>query len=95
VRLASLQVTPHVQVKLSDFGILSTLDEKDVLCNTFVGTILYLSPERMRGYLVIVFVAMVVICIVVTYLVVMSKLTTIEGTIYDYDGLHTCAKFIG
>lgn len=37
------------EVKLTDFGISKFLDESLVLWNTFVGTMFYMSPERMDG----------------------------------------------
>lgn len=37
------------EVKLTDFGISKSLDQTLKMCNTFVGTTLYMSPERMDG----------------------------------------------
>jgi len=34
------------KVKLSDFGISKDLEKTKALTNTFVGTISYMSPER-------------------------------------------------
>jgi serine/threonine protein kinase len=36
-------------VKLTDFGIAKTLENTTDLCNTFVGTKTYMSPERIEG----------------------------------------------
>ena len=36
-------------VKLTDFGITKQLDETSALMSTFVGTMNYMSPERMEG----------------------------------------------
>ena len=36
-------------VKLSDFGISKTIDNTANICDTFVGTALYMSPERVFG----------------------------------------------
>lgn len=36
-------------VKLSDFGISKELEMTMGLCNTFVGTMIYMSPERIHG----------------------------------------------
>jgi serine/threonine protein kinase len=36
-------------VKLTDFGISKSLDESLMMCKTFVGTMNYMSPERMMG----------------------------------------------
>ena len=37
------------EVKLTDFGIAKSLDETLMMCQTFVGTMNYMSPERMEG----------------------------------------------
>ena len=37
------------KVKLSDFGISKELEKTKALTNTFVGTISYMSPERIQG----------------------------------------------
>ena len=37
------------EVKLSDFGISKELQKTAALCNTFVGTVTYMSPERILG----------------------------------------------
>lgn len=37
------------QLKLTDFGISKQLDKTYGLTNTFVGTLVYMSPERMGG----------------------------------------------
>jgi serine/threonine protein kinase len=36
-------------VKLSDFGISKTLDNTANICDTFIGTAIYMSPERVFG----------------------------------------------
>jgi len=36
-------------VKLTDFGITKQIDAEDELAGTFVGTMNYMSPERMEG----------------------------------------------
>jgi len=37
------------QVKLTDFGISKELEKTQGLCKTFVGTMSYMSPERLEG----------------------------------------------
>ena len=38
------------EAKLTDFGISKTLEEATITyCSTFVGTLSYMSPERMEG----------------------------------------------
>lgn len=37
------------EAKLSDFGISKELEATLNMCNTFVGTLSYMSPERMDG----------------------------------------------
>ena len=36
-------------VKLTDFGVSSVVQATDAMCGTFVGTFLYMSPERIRN----------------------------------------------
>lgn len=36
-------------IKLADFGITKELEETDRLCHTFVGTMPYMSPERLEN----------------------------------------------
>ena len=36
-------------VKLTDFGITKQIDGEESLAGTFVGTLNYMSPERMEG----------------------------------------------
>lgn len=35
--------------QISDFGLLKQLDATNQMASTFVGTLLYLSPERITG----------------------------------------------
>ena len=35
--------------KLSDFGILRSLEDDEEFAETFTGTMLYMSPERVEG----------------------------------------------
>ena len=50
VRIAANLLLDHQGVvKLADFGIMAILDNEDALCKTFVGTTVYMSPERIRG----------------------------------------------
>jgi len=37
------------RVMLTDFGVATTLNDSSALCATFVGTYLYMSPERFHG----------------------------------------------
>ena len=37
------------QLKLTDFGISKQLEKTYAITNTFVGTLIYMSPERMGG----------------------------------------------
>jgi serine/threonine protein kinase len=47
--LLSLQRDKTIAVKLSDFGLLRQLTESQAFSSTFVGTLIYLSPERIVG----------------------------------------------
>jgi serine/threonine protein kinase len=49
IKPANVLVNHRGEVKIADFGILAILDDADALCKTFVGTTLYMSPERIRG----------------------------------------------
>lgn len=46
---ANLMLTKEGLVKISDFGISSELDSTMGMCDTFVGTANYMSPERLSG----------------------------------------------
>jgi len=46
---ANLMLTTEGLVKISDFGISSELDSTMGMCNTFVGTANYMSPERLSA----------------------------------------------
>ncbi|KAG8458128.1 hypothetical protein KFE25_011683 [Diacronema lutheri] len=46
---ANLMRTKDGRVKISDFGISSSLDSTMGMCSTFVGTANYMSPERLSG----------------------------------------------
>mmetsp|Transcript_40049 Transcript_40049/g.92794 ORF Transcript_40049/g.92794 Transcript_40049/m.92794 type:complete len:365 (+) Transcript_40049:84-1178(+) len=46
---ANLMLTKGGLVKISDFGISSELESTMGMCNTFVGTANYMSPERLSG----------------------------------------------
>eukprot|EP00306_Pavlova_sp_CCMP459_P005758 CAMPEP_0185161522 /NCGR_PEP_ID=MMETSP1139-20130426/5135_1 /TAXON_ID=298111 /ORGANISM="Pavlova sp., Strain CCMP459" /LENGTH=350 /DNA_ID=CAMNT_0027726793 /DNA_START=11 /DNA_END=1063 /DNA_ORIENTATION=- len=46
---ANLMLTTDGLVKISDFGISSELDSTMGMCNTFVGTANYMSPERLSA----------------------------------------------
>ena len=49
VKPDNVLINSQGEVKLTDFGISKTLDESLMMCNTFVGTMYYMSPERMMG----------------------------------------------
>jgi serine/threonine protein kinase len=50
VKPANVLISRSGVAKLSDFGIVSDMDLKpSVLASTFVGTMSYMSPERLRG----------------------------------------------
>jgi len=46
IKPGNVLVNSHGEVKISDFGILARLEEQRDDCNTFVGTTIYMSPER-------------------------------------------------
>ena len=49
IKLANLLINHHGCVKISDFGLLRQLSGTQDMCNTFLGTMAFLSPERMTG----------------------------------------------
>jgi len=49
IKLDNVLVNSQGFVKLTDFGITKQLDETIGLAGTFVGTMNYMSPERMEG----------------------------------------------
>jgi len=46
---ANVMLNSQGAVKISDFGISSQLESTGALCETFVGTTCYMSPERLQG----------------------------------------------
>ena len=49
IKLANLLCNAQGTVKISDFGLLRQLDGTQDMCNTFLGTMAFLSPERITG----------------------------------------------
>ena len=49
IKPANILVNSSGTCKISDFGLLKQLDNTNAMCNTFVGTLMYLSPERVTG----------------------------------------------
>ena len=49
IKPANILLNNRGQVKISDFGISSELNNSVDMCGTFVGTCQYMSPERIRG----------------------------------------------
>ena len=45
----NLLVNRHGDVKISDFGLATTLKDNVNRTKTFVGTLLYMAPERIGG----------------------------------------------
>lgn len=49
VKLGNILVNSRGIVKVTDFGISKKLGDTAVVCDTFVGTTIYMSPERVLG----------------------------------------------
>ena len=49
IKLANLLMNADGVVKLADFGLLRQLDGTQDMCSTFLGTMAFLSPERITG----------------------------------------------
>lgn len=49
IKPGNILVNSKGELKLSDFGITKTLDNTLKVCDTFVGTAIYMSPERATG----------------------------------------------
>ena len=46
---ANMLINSQGEAKISDFGLLKQLEDTQAMCKTFVGTMMYLSPERITG----------------------------------------------
>jgi len=49
IKPANILLSMDGNVKVSDFGVSRLLDDNDQMCQTFVGTTNYMSPERLNG----------------------------------------------
>ena len=49
IKLANLLMNDTGVCKISDFGLMRQLDGTQDMCNTFLGTMAFLSPERITG----------------------------------------------
>lgn len=49
IKPANILVSTEGQPKVSDFGISAFMDNTIAQCNTFLGTVTYMSPERING----------------------------------------------
>ena len=49
IKPSNLLINHMGDVKISDFGIVKELGTQRSMANTFVGTLTYMSPERISG----------------------------------------------
>jgi len=49
IKPSNLLISSYGIVKIADFGISRDLEFTDAQCNTYLGTLMYMSPERVRG----------------------------------------------
>ncbi|KAJ6799364.1 mitogen-activated protein kinase kinase 3 isoform X4 [Iris pallida] len=49
IKPANLLINLKGEAKITDFGISADLDNSVAMCATFIGTVTYMSPERMRS----------------------------------------------
>jgi len=49
IKLGNILVNSRGSVKVTDFGISKNLEDSQTVCDTFVGTAPYMSPERVLG----------------------------------------------
>jgi len=49
IKPGNILVNSRGSVKLTDFGVLAALDSHEALAKSYVGTVLYFSPERLDG----------------------------------------------
>ncbi|KAH6795207.1 mitogen-activated protein kinase kinase 3 [Perilla frutescens var. hirtella] len=49
IKPANLLVNLKGETKIKDFGISAALEDSMAMCATFVGTVTYMSPERIRN----------------------------------------------
>lgn len=50
IKPENILINSKGKIKLSDFGISKELEQTKALTNTFVGTLSYMSPERIQGH---------------------------------------------
>lgn len=50
IKPSNLLINSKGQIKLSDFGVSAELNHTISMCNTFVGTFKYMSPERIKNF---------------------------------------------
>ncbi len=49
IKPSNLLINHNGDVKISDFGLIKEMDSTVAMAQTFVGTLTYMSPERIAG----------------------------------------------
>ena len=69
IKPSNLLINHNGDVKISDFGLIKEMDSTSQMAQTFVGTLTYMSPERIAGEVCVTVSLCVCVCLYVCVLV--------------------------